>query len=340
MKTVVLGCDRSGGHFYPALALAQELKSEGQYNRIVFYGAGREFGDIVKEEGFVWCGRDFGFRFMPLEIIVRFFNSLAVLIKYKPGLIVGFGGRNSFWLVVLGSFFCKAVIFEPNAKIGRANKVLQYFSRRILSGFGAGAGFRNRSKVVISGIPLRRQILDDKRPNTLLAKDKPVLLVCGGSQGSVFVNSLFMAGWQLIKDLDFKIIHITGRYDYSRVKEFYKTFVDKEHILLDYGRDMAGIYKSSDFALCRAGAVCLAELNYFGIFCFIVPLPLAGMHQQANAREFASSYPAVVLKQDLESAGVFAENFRRLLDKGYEHTFKKGGEIWTTPQDFCRLVLS
>jgi len=138
VKRVLLVSERSGGHIFPALILAKQLKRNGLINECVeayFFATSRFLKLFVKKEGFNIFGRVFPLRNMFLEAPYRFIEALYLIFKIRPKEIVGFGGRDGFFLILIGSFFLKTSIYEPNFLTGKANKILSVFVRNIYCGF-------------------------------------------------------------------------------------------------------------------------------------------------------------------------------------------------------------
>ena len=118
---ILLACDRSKGHSYPALVLARHIKKYHQEYSVVFYGLKKRDRRVLEQEGFRCFGLDIGRRHIIIEGIWLFFESLALCLVIRPKKVVGFGGRNSFFALIVSSLFARVFLFEPNATFGKAN---------------------------------------------------------------------------------------------------------------------------------------------------------------------------------------------------------------------------
>lgn len=325
-KKVLLVCERSGGHIFPALSIGKKLKREGK--EVHFFVTSDFLKNYVEREGFPTIGRGFPSRNLFVESLWRFFEALGIILTLRPKKVIGFGGRDSFFLVLISSFlFRDTVIYEPNVKPGKANKVLVFFTRKILFGFE-------------TGIPMRDNIkkIDKTRARKILGFDeRPVVFCFGGSQGSAFINRAFMRFVHSVKE-DYQIIHLTGKEDYPNILESYRG-VENNKFIKDFHYEMELLYSAADVIISRAGASALGEISYYGLPSVLIPHPAAGGHQRENAFYFKNRGAAFV---HLQSDFSF-ENFKSLLerlicDNDLRESVKekaRGIKLGVSFEDFC-----
>ena len=137
---IVLASDKSKGHLYPALVFARHCTSRYPRSSVVFYGVRKEERSKLEGEGFLCVGHDLGFRNLFLEGVLRFIEALAILLLIRPKKVFGFGGRNSFFIVLLSSVFTSTYLYEPNIDFGKANKILSFFVKRSFLGLRRPSG--------------------------------------------------------------------------------------------------------------------------------------------------------------------------------------------------------
>ena len=297
MKRILFCCDKSGGHIYPALILARRLQKVNPKAKIYFFAPSNIFKQQIKDSGFKVYGAILKKRNILLELIVRAIEAVYVIAKVAPTKTIGFGGRDSFFIILfLGLMSLDVSIYEPNVIMGKANRFLANFAQKVFLGFPIK---RKGKKNKFAGIPIRDDFNFSSAKEArekLGLEDKFTILCFGGSQGSAFLNEAF-ADFIQEKDGDFQAIHICGQKQYSEIKHFYDT-INKKVVIKSYYSDMALLYQAADIVVCRAGALTLAELAYFRKAAVLVPYPYAGAHQEENARYFSQHRAAVVVYQN------------------------------------------
>ena len=316
---ILLATDRSAGHIFPALTLAKKIKEN---NKIYFFATSKSLNEYLNKDEFIVLGKSFNFRNLLIEGVFRFFEAIYIILFKRPKKIIGFGGRDSFFLVLLGSIFCiDTFIYEPNVKMGRANKILSYFVKKIF------LGFPNDSikKAITVGIPLRENI--KRIPKSEVKKeldfdDHPVIFFFGGSQGSMFINNLAM---RFVNDVDYRcnVIHIAGKKEYFKIKGFYNK-INKKVFLKDFFYNMEILYSASDLVISRSGANTLAEIFYYNLPAILIPHPLGFGHQKENAFYFYKKRAGIVFFQDNFSFDEFKKVVKKILfDKEFQENLRK-----------------
>jgi len=321
---ILLACERSGGHIFPAMVFGKKLRARYGADAVIRFFITSDFlKDYLTKEDFPVIGKSFKSRFLPFELVYRFFESIAILAKFRPNKVFGFGGRDSFFLILLAPIFgARTYIYEPNVEFGKANKVLAKVAHKILTGFEQKNMPSKNLEVV--GVPLRDNIrrLERKEALQILGLGEgPVLLCFGGSQGSVFLNNNFL---RLALDLpkDYQIVHFTGPRDYLEISQRY-TKIKNRRFVKDFYPAMEVALSAADFAFCRSGASTVAEIAYFKVPAVFVPHPAAGGHQRANALYLSAKNAAVTFYQRDFSFDTFRATVLKMLsDKDFSDKIK------------------
>jgi len=336
---IILACERSGGHIFPALVFAKKIQKDlgakGREPKIYFLATSTFLKEYIEKAGFLVLGRSFARRNLLREGIWRFFEALFILFRIRPDKVIGFGGRDSFFLVLLSSlFFFDTTIYEPNLSLGQANKFLSLFVKKILRGFEASKG-----KTI--GIPLRENIkkIEKIKAREILGFDqRPVILCFGGSQGSLFINKTFQQFVQSSK-VNYQIIHITGKNCFLEISDFYNKIKNNKFIK-DFYYDIELLYSASDIVIGRCGAVTLAEIAYYELPSILIPHPQAYAHQKENAFYLADRKAAFVCLQDDFSFAEFKRKLESLLsDKALRKTIGnnlRDIRLGVSFEEFCK----
>jgi UDP-N-acetylglucosamine--N-acetylmuramyl-(pentapeptide) pyrophosphoryl-undecaprenol N-acetylglucosamine transferase len=297
----------TGGHVYPAVALAQELVRRGHpSDTIRFVGARRGLeARVVSEAGFaidLLPGRglerrvSLGALRAVGEALAAFVRASRILTAQRPRVVVGVGGYASLPCLLAARLRWRkipAVVHEQNAAPGLAN--------RIAVGFGA------RAAISLPGTPLRSAVLTGNPIRAEVAAvtrepaTPPLLAVFGGSLGARRINEAALGLYERWRSrTDVAVHHVTGDRDYEDCRRRLATArrpSDRlQYTLVRYEDDMPALYARTTLAACRAGAVTVAELSVAGVPAVLVPLPGApGDHQTRNAEAVAAVGGAVVV---------------------------------------------
>ncbi len=297
----------TGGHVYPALAVAQALRQRSR--EIVWLGthAGLESRDVpaagIEMEWISVTGlRRKGAISMvlaPLQLLLALMQSLRVILKHKPAAVLGMGGFVSgpgglaAWLLRR-----PLVIHEQNAVAGLTNRLLARLARVVLQAFPGS--FSSNVKTETVGNPVRADIAALEDPAVRYAgREGPLrLLVLGGSQGALALNKVVPAALALLSDELRPIVrHQAGERTIAEAQAAYDAHnIDVE--LQPYIEDMAEAYAWADLVVCRAGALTVAELSAAGLPAIFVPFPSAvDDHQTANARPMTDAGAAALMPE-------------------------------------------
>jgi len=313
----------TGGHVFPALAVAEVLRSRG--NEVFWLGAPNSFESrVVPEHGFsmemisIKGVRGNGvLRWLaaPFKIMLAMYQALRALRRHKPSLVLGMGGfvsgPGALAARLLG---IPLVIHEQNAIPGLTNQWLAYLASRVLEAFPGS--FAARHKARVTGNPVRREIVQLPAPEVRMAEREGALrlLVLGGSLGAQVLNETLPAALKLIAPESRPLVcHQAGRDKHQATQAAYaQAGVAAE--VVPFISDMAAAYAWADLVVCRSGALTVAELAAAGVGALLVPYPYAvDDHQTKNARYLADRGAAVLLPQDRLDAQYLATQLEPLL---------------------------
>jgi UDP-N-acetylglucosamine--N-acetylmuramyl-(pentapeptide) pyrophosphoryl-undecaprenol N-acetylglucosamine transferase len=308
--TIVVTGGGTGGHIYPAIAVAEELRSRDADITVSYIGAieGREAG-VAEEHGFPFFGvpaRKIRRLASPstLPALIALYRGYrrarAYLHATSPRAVLGTGGYVAAAATIAAAGLnIPVVIHEQNAVAGRTNRWLARRSTRVCVTYVESAREFPAEKVVVTGLPLRAALAttvrrEEARKAMSLNEDAFVVLVLGGSQGAAALNRVVSATLPSLGS-DFAVIHQTGEnYESpshaSACRYMPMRYLDTHTLSLAYG--------AADLCLCRCGASTLAEIAVAGLPALLVPYPLAyADHQTANARAVASAGAGVLIPQ-------------------------------------------
>ncbi len=319
---IVFAGGGTGGHLFPGLAVAQEIRAACAAARITFCGPGREWEVApVRAAGYQYCRVAAApLRASPLGLFraicsngLGYRRARGMLRADPPDIVVGLGGYSS---VPLGLAAAQSgiplLLIEPNFVPGRANALLARWASTVCLAFPEAAEqFPVAAHCVTTGNPVRRAIIEraEARGTTQDKTARRLLLVLGGSQGAQTLNHAFLealpktaaslVGWQ--------IVHQTGSADRDWVREAYAE-ADMRATVEPFLYDMAELYSRANLAVTRGGATTLAELAVAGVPAVVLPYPRAtAKHQWRNAQAFDRAGAAVVV-EDRPEPGRTAAN--------------------------------
>jgi UDP-N-acetylglucosamine--N-acetylmuramyl-(pentapeptide) pyrophosphoryl-undecaprenol N-acetylglucosamine transferase len=298
----------TGGHITPALAIGEALKHAGQ--QILFMGSERGLETkLVPDAGFdlvaLASGQVMGRGLLGslrggLAILSTVARARRELIEFRADIVVSVGGYAAM-PAILAAILTRTplVLVEPNAIPGRVNRLTSRFAKRVFPGFEAAAThLGNRDRCHFLGIPLRESLVAAFPENATRRKAEPPfrVLVFGGSQGARQINEAMICAAKRLCELQIEVFHATGEADRDRVDEAYrKAGVPAEVVVFE--RDLPSRYLWADIAICRSGALTIAELALAGLPALLVPYPFAADdHQAANARELEAIGAAIRLE--------------------------------------------
>ena len=306
-QPIIIMAGGTGGHIYPALAVAKELKARSR--KVIWLGTRRGLeAKIIATEGIKieWIniegfrGKPFITRILaPLKICFAIIRSIRVMIKHNPSVVLGMGsfvsgpGGIAAWLLRY-----PLIIHEQNAIPGKTNHLLAYFANVVMESFSGS--FNKRFRAVNAGNPIRKDILSIQEPSKRLIDRKgPIrLLVLGGSLGALILNQKLpkiLASMSKITNLE--VIHQAGEKTIDIARDEYQKYALKVKVV-SYIQEMADVYNWADLVICRSGAMCVSELSAVGLPAIFIPYPSAvDNHQVANAMPLVEAGAAIIVRE-------------------------------------------
>jgi len=303
----------TGGHLFPGLAIADALRRLEPDIQIRFVGTrGRIEARVVPAQGYpfsaIWVAgfrRRFGFDtiLFPLKLIVSLVQSFVLMLRYRPGIVIGTGGYVCGPPVYVATLLGIATMLqEQNSYPGVTTRLLAKRVREVHIAFEATRAYLKRSEgVFLSGNPVRSGVGTVERPEGLkrlgLSAARKTVLIVGGSQGAASINDALLASPDLLERTDVQIVWLTGASELNRVKERIANIGVGDNVhLCGFLDDMPGAFAASDLVVCRAGASTLSEVLCAGLPSILVPYPYAAAdHQTMNARTVAEAGAAVLI---------------------------------------------
>jgi UDP-N-acetylglucosamine--N-acetylmuramyl-(pentapeptide) pyrophosphoryl-undecaprenol N-acetylglucosamine transferase len=316
----------TGGHVFPALAVAEQMRAQGIAVHWLGTHAGLE-AKLIPQAGFAidfisikgLRGKSvLGWILAPLRILIAVSQALMVCMRLKPNVVLGMGGfvtgpgGIASWLLRQ-----PLVIHEQNAIPGMTNRWLAKLAKRVLEAFPHS--FAQQDSIYHTGNPVRASILNIAKPEQRYAERSGPLrvLIIGGSLGAQALNECVP---QAIARLDQKIRpqvwHQTGRNKLTSTQQDYAA-QQVEASLVEFIDDMDAAYAWADVLICRAGAMTISEISNVGIASILVPYPHAvDDHQTANARYLSQAGAAILIQQVELSPQHLADELSKLIEGG------------------------
>jgi UDP-N-acetylglucosamine--N-acetylmuramyl-(pentapeptide) pyrophosphoryl-undecaprenol N-acetylglucosamine transferase len=299
----------TGGHIYPAIAIAQEFLARDPKRRVVFVGT--QYGlekNIVPKAGF------------PLEFIsvgglkgkggvdliknlarlpVGFIQASQVVGKHNPSVVLGVGGYSSGPVLLAARMHgIPTAIHEQNAFPGLTNRMLAKFVKAVAVAFADAGPRMKRADAVVTGNPIRKEFFEAKRQPT--TDNRQRLLIFGGSQGSHILNEAMTGALLFLARLKdrVQIVHQTGPKELEVVRQAYRTSAFSGARVVPYLDPIVGEIAAADLVVSRAGAMTIGELAAVGRAAVLVPFAAAtNNHQELNARVVEKAGGAVVITE-------------------------------------------
>jgi len=303
----------TGGHIYPALSIADSLKNKFINSELLFVGSkNRMEMKIIPNRGYKIRGLNIsGFNrkvsisnlLLPFKLIISLFQSLIILIKFRPNLVIGTGGFASGPILFVSSLInIPTFIQEQNSYPGITNKILGKYSKKIFVAYAGMDKFFDPKKIIYSGNPVRESIRLFKSVKNQqvykklnLKSNKKIILVLGGSQGADKLNKSITDSIDFFIKNDLQVILQTG----TRYYENYKKFKNKNLIIVPFVDKIEELYSISDLIVSRSGASIISELCIVGKPVIFVPSPnVVDDHQTKNARSIYDNGACEFINED------------------------------------------
>ncbi len=365
MKLVFTG-GGTGGHIFPIIAVVREIRKSYQDKDIEFFYIGPKdefFSILLSQEGIkvktvlsgkirrYWGIKTLFQNFIDvfIKIPIGFFQAFFYFFFLAPDLIVSKGGFGSVTGVMAGKLLQIPIfLHESDTAPGLANRFLARFSLKIFVSFPETEYFKP-SKMILIGNPIRREILEESKKEAQeifkLTKEKPVILVLGGSQGAQRVNDRIL---EVLSNLlqNFEVIHQTGRANFKQVQAEAKVVISKD--LEKYyhpfpffkEQEIEKAYRLADLIVSRAGSGSIFEIAAFGKPSILIPLPESAQnHQVKNAYSYAENGACQILEEPNFTANFFLERLKYLFSHPQElEKMKKAAKEFSKPEAAAKMA--
>lgn len=314
IERIIISGGGSGGHIFPAVAIANEVKRRYPQAKILFIGAqGKMEMEKVPEAGFEIIGLpirglqrkfDLSNFILPFRLIASFLKAISIVKKFQPQVVVGVGGYASAAAMYAGNFCKKPVLIqEQNNFPGKTNKSMAKKAMRFCTAYDGLDKFFDKNKIVLTGNPVRNDmvLIDGKRQEAIsffnLDEKKKTILVVGGSLGARTLNESITTAIESIESSDIQIIWQCGKTAYQNMQTFMQDKKPKNVHLHEFIKRMDLAYAAADLIISRAGAIAISELCIIGKPTILVPSPfVAEDHQTKNAMALVSKDAAILIK--------------------------------------------
>lgn len=329
---IIIMAGGTGGHIFPALAIAQQLREQGAVVSWLGTQNGME-AHVVTEAGFPikyisvsgLRGKGiFGWLLAPVKLSFAVMQVMRIYFSLRPHVIVGFGG----FVTGPGGFAAwllrkPLVIHEQNALPGLTNRILSHMATTVLEAFGGS--FPQTTRAIHTGNPVRNDIAALTEPATRITQHQGSLhiLLIGGSLGAQALNESLPKTLAKLPAQDRPVIwHQTGANKFEETKALYASLQVAANVV-PFIEDMAEAYAWADIVICRAGALTLAELCAAGLGSILVPYPYAvDDHQTCNAQHLVKAGAAILIPQTELSTEKLLMVLQDIIARGREHIIK------------------
>ena len=339
LHKVLLSAGGTGGHIFPAIAVANEIKLRFPECEILFVGAeGKMEMEKVPQAGYNIVGLPIaGIQrkltlsnfLLPIKILKSMLKAKSVVKEFRPDIAVGFGGYASGpTLRAAGTAGVPTVLQEQNSFAGVTNKLLSKRAKAICVAYEGMELFFQKEKIQLTGNPVRKEFVklpysqEDAHTKLNFDSTKKTILIVGGSLGARAVNTAVEASLNTWLQRGFQVIWQCGKIYKSNLEAKYEG--TRGLRLFDFIQDMALVYAAADVIVSRAGAMSVSELSLVGKPTVFMPSPnVAEDHQTKNAMALVSKRAALMVK-DSEAELKLAEVVSELLQNENEISELKG----------------
>ncbi len=331
----------TGGHIFPAIAIANAFRERHPDAHILFVGArGRMEMTRVPEAGYeiigLWISGlqrklTISNLLFPIKLMVSYLRSMVIVRRFKPDAVVGTGGFASGPMMIAATRSgVPTVIQEQNSFAGLANKQVAHKVSKVCVAYEGMEKYFPASKIIITGNPVRKDILtvSDKRDKAKVhfgfQDSRKTLLIIGGSLGARTINESILAGIDKLVDADVQVIWQTGKAYYDVVIPELAKYDKRKLRVFDFLKEMDLAYAAADVVISRSGALAVSELCIAGKPCILVPSPnVAEDHQTKNALALTAKDAAIMVSDKEARTRLVDEALKLLYD---EHRAKKLSE--------------
>ncbi|MEA5026445.1 MAG: undecaprenyldiphospho-muramoylpentapeptide beta-N-acetylglucosaminyltransferase [Erysipelotrichaceae bacterium] len=348
---IVIAAGGTGGHVYPALSLADAIKSENNNSEILFIGtedhleateipaAGYLF-KTIKASGL--SGSVFAKMHSAYQIMKAVDKAKTLLIDFKPDVVIGFGGYVSAPVIIAAHRLkIPVVLHEQNAYAGRANLYLEKYAAAIVVCYEEARHQFKQKEVYLLGNPRMFTVKKTEDTNILkeyrLLKSKPVVMFVMGSQGSRSVNEIMLKTLKLLRNKPYQVLYVTGKEHYEA---FRQAIPEDENIRIIPYVKQTEMLRHTDLLVTRGGATTATEICAFSVPSIIIPSPyVPNNHQEVNAQALVIKKAAFMLREkELDDNNVVDLIDKIMDDKKLRQTMRENSKTLCFPNAAENIV--
>ena len=330
MARLIISGGGTGGHVFPAIAIADAIKLQSPESEILFVGAlGKIEMEKVPKAGYnikgLWISgfqRKLSFRNLvfPIKLGYSMIKAGLIFRKFKPNVAIGVGGYASGPILKIANYFgIPTVLQEQNSYAGVTNRLLASKASKVCVAYDGMERFFPKDKIIFTGNPVRKDILDQKidrkKANVQFGLDpkNKTVLVFGGSLGAKTINEAIASNAEFLNEMtNVNLIWQVGKIYYNDYKNCQLSQRDNT-VILPFIENMDAAYSAADIVVCRAGALTISELSILGKAAILIPSPnVAEDHQTVNANALVNREAAILIK-DKEAKSKLIEVLKDVL---------------------------
>ena len=318
MPRLLIAASGTGGHIYPALAVAEELSTKWN---VSWLGVPDRLENSLVPQKYtltkINVGGLGGNIFTKILKLIKLLLSVPKVIKYikdqNINLIFTTGGYISA-PAILASIYCKipVVIHESNVIPGRVTRIFSRKCSLVLVGFQAAKQNIQANRIIVTGTPVRRSFfLDHPIPSWVPKGKGPLIIVMGGSQGALGLNRMVEAVLPSILSMDCRVVMLSGK-NYN----LKKNIINKNFVVKEFSDEIPALLQHADLAISRSGAGAISELSVSKTPAILIPYPYStDHHQDANASAAAELGAAIIIHEDKNQAKNLENSIKFLISK-------------------------
>lgn len=330
IQKVIISGGGTGGHIFPAIAIANQIQKEYPKAKILFIGAeGRMEMTKVPAAGYhiigLWISglqRRITIKnlSLPFKILSSLFKARNIIKRFQPDVVIGVGGYASAPTLRIASMMkIPTIVQEQNSFPGKTNKILSKSVSKVCVAYEGLEKFFPQEKIEITGNPVRSHAVqvEGKKEEGIVAFDldpnKKTVFVVGGSLGAKTLNDSFVDKLELLQKNDIQLIWQCGSYQFDELKEKTSKMDMSGIVLTKFINEIELAYAAADVIVSRAGAIAISELCIIGKPIVLVPSPnVAEDHQTKNAMALVKDNAALLVK-DAEARSVLVDELLTLI---------------------------
>jgi UDP-N-acetylglucosamine--N-acetylmuramyl-(pentapeptide) pyrophosphoryl-undecaprenol N-acetylglucosamine transferase len=314
IKAIISG-GGTGGHIFPAVAIANELMRQNPDNEILFVGAlGKMEMERVPQEGYKIIGLPIaGLNrtnplknlSLPFKLFKSYLISRSIIKQLKPDIVIGVGGYASFSIMRMAQRYgIPTLLQEQNSYAGKSNKILSKLAKKICVAYDNMDRFFPKENIVYTGNPVRALITNSNATQEQglnhfgLTSTKKTILIIGGSLGAKAINDTMIAQNEKWSKNGIQVIWQTGKLSFAAAQQSVSGR-ENDIKVFDFIKEMDLAYAAADVVISRAGALSISELCILGKPAILVPLPTAAEdHQTVNAMTLVNANAGMIVKNN------------------------------------------